>query len=180
MARSTRYSSAATAAYSSCANPRSAGAGDWVSAAVPGSGMNSLQMTDLAGTNRLRNDGAPISTSLYFARKTTISGHRPTAAGPGRTADCSEGYDLETRPDVLPGDPATVGYVEIGCNWAEQFADTNSGNQRVDSRCRPERTATRHREMKQAFYLEPSNGGTSTSWLADAHRRAEQRHLRLN
>jgi hypothetical protein len=39
---------------------------DWISAAVPGSGMNSLQITDLAGTNMRRNDGAVLSTSLYF------------------------------------------------------------------------------------------------------------------
>ncbi len=145
--------------------PPVAGAGDWVSAAVPGSGMNSLQMTDLAGTNRLRNDGAPISTSLYFS---TQDNNIWASADGGRTwpnSDCSEGYDLETRPDVLPGYPATVGYVEIGCNWTEQFADTNLTNQRVipdvDQNGQPLDTG----EMKQAFYLEPSNGGTSTSWL---------------
>ena len=67
MAPSTRYFSAVTAGIFKLRQPPVAGAGDWVSAAVPGSGMNSLQMTDLAGTNRLRNDGAPISTSLYFS-----------------------------------------------------------------------------------------------------------------
>ena len=36
------------------------GPGDWVSAAVPGSGMNSLQITDLAGTNIVRPDGAVL------------------------------------------------------------------------------------------------------------------------
>ena len=129
-----------------------------------GSGINSAEMTDLPAPAAPDSRG-PNSTSLYFS---TQDNNIWASANGGRTwpnSDCSEGYDLETRPDVLPGYPATVGYVEIGCNWTEQFADTNLTNQRVipdvDQNGQPLDTG----EMKQAFYLEPSNGGTSTSWL---------------
>jgi hypothetical protein len=145
--------------------PPSAGAGDWVSAAVPGSGMNSLQMTDLAGTNMRRNDGAVLSTSLYFS---TQDNYIWASADGGKTwpnSDGSEGYHLEVRSDARPGDPVTVGYVEIGGNWADQFADANLVNQRlvpdVDQNGQP----LDSQQMKQAFYLEPTAGGTSSSWL---------------
>ena len=94
--------------------PNSPGSGDWVSAAVPGSGMNSLQITDLAGTNIMRPDGAVLSTSLYFG---TQDNDLWASADGGKTwpqHDSAEGYDLEVRPDARPGEPITVGYVEIG------------------------------------------------------------------
>lgn len=145
--------------------PSLPGTGDWVSAAAPGSGMNSLQITDLAGTNMVRSDGAVLSTSLYFG---TQDNNLWASADGGNTwprFDAAEGYDLEVRPEARPGEPITVGYVEIGSDWAEQFADANFLNQRlvpdVDTNGQPLDPG----QMKQAFYLEPSAGGTSTSWL---------------
>jgi photosystem II stability/assembly factor-like uncharacterized protein len=145
--------------------PKTPGTGDWMSAAVPGSGMNSLQITSLAGTNMLRPDGVVLSTSLYFG---TQDNNLWASADGGKTwphSDGAEGYDLEVRPDARPGEPITVGYVEIGGNWAEQFADANFLNQRlvpdVDQNGQPLDSG----QMKQAFYLEPSAGGTQTSWL---------------
>jgi photosystem II stability/assembly factor-like uncharacterized protein len=145
--------------------PSSTAQGEWVSAAVPGSGMNSLQITDLAGTNMRRPNGTVLSTSLYFS---TQDNYIWASADGGKTwpqADSSEGYDLEVRPDARPGEPITVGYVEIGSDWAEQFADANLLNQRlvpdVDQNGQPLDSS----QMKQAFYLEPSQGGTATSWL---------------
>jgi hypothetical protein len=145
--------------------PTSTAKGDWVSAAVPGSGMNSLQITDLAGTNMRRNDGAMLSTSLYFGTQDNNLWASPDGGNTWPRSDCAEGYDLEVRHDARPGEPITVGYVDIGCNWTEQFADANFLNQRVvpdvDQNGQPLDTS----QMKQAFYLEPSAGGTSTSWL---------------
>ena len=74
--------------------------------------------------------------------------------------------------------PITVGYVEIGLDWAEQFSDANFLNQRlvpdVDTNGQPLDSA----QMKQAFYLEPSAGGTSTRLAAPPpRRRSEQRDL---
>ncbi len=141
------------------------GTGDWVSAAVPGSGMNSLQITDLAGTNIVRPDGAVRSTSLYFG---TQDNNLWASADGGKTwpnFDEAEGYDLEVRHEARPGEPITVGYVEIGSDWAEQFADANLVNQRlvpdVDTNGQPLDSG----QMNQAFYLEPSAGGTSSAWL---------------
>jgi hypothetical protein len=141
------------------------GKDEWVSAAIPGSGMNSLQITDLAGTNMMRPDGAVLSTSLYFG---TQDNNLWASADGGKTwplFDEAEGYDLEVRPDARPGEPITVGYVEIGSDWAEQLADANFLNQRlvpdVDQNGQPLDAG----QMKQAFYLEPSAGGTSTAWL---------------
>ncbi len=141
------------------------GTGDWVSAAVPGSGMNSLQLTDLAGTNVVRPDGAVLSTSLYFGTQDNFLWASPDGGQTWPRGDGGEGYDLEVRPDAPPGLPVTVGYVEIGGNWAEQFSDANFLNQRlvpdVDTNGQPLDPA----QMKQAFYLEPTAGGTSSSWL---------------
>ena len=82
-----------------------------------------------------------------------------------RRATVGEGYDLEVRHEARAGEPITVGYVEIGSDWAEQFADANFLNQRlvpdVDTNGQPLDSG----QMKQAFYLEPSAGGTSSSWL---------------
>lgn len=145
--------------------PSSTAAGDWVSAAVPGSGMNSLQITDLAGTNMVRPDGQVLSTSLYFG---TQDNNLWASADGGKTwprSDAAEGYDLEVRPDARPGEPITVGYVEIGGDWTEQFADANFLNQRVVPDVDQNGQPLDSQQMKQAFYLEPSAGGTATSWL---------------
>ncbi|HYE27747.1 MAG TPA: hypothetical protein VEA61_05885 [Allosphingosinicella sp.] len=145
--------------------------GDWVSAAVPGSAMNSLQITDLAGTNIRRPDGALISTSLYFGTQDNNLWASPDGGRTWPRFDDTEGYDLEVRHDARPGEPITIGYVEF--NSGELFADANFVNQRLvpnvdqngqmletlDPQGRPSNT------MKQAFYLEPSAGGTETSWL---------------
>ena len=77
------------------------------------------------------HDGAVLSTSLYFG---TQDNYIWASADGGETwphADGAEGYDIEARQDARPGEPITVGYVEIGSNWSEQFADANLVNQRL-------------------------------------------------
>lgn len=148
--------------------------GDWMSAAVPGSGLNSFQITDLAGTNIRRPDGALLSTSLYFGTQDNSVWASPDGGQTWPRADGGEGFAFEVRPDAGPGDPVTVGYVDIGGDWSEQFSDANLVNQRLvpnldqngqsleiysDSQGRPLNT------MKQAFYLEPTNGNTQSSWI---------------
>lgn len=138
---------------------------DWISAAAPGSGMNSLQITDLAGTNMRRPDGAVLSTSLYFG---TQDNNLWASADGGKTwpgQDEAEGYDLEVRNEARPGEPITVGYVEIGEDWTEQLADANFLNQRAVADVDQNGQPLDKGEMKQAFYLEPTAGGTKTGWL---------------
>ena len=138
---------------------------DWVSAAAPGSGMNSLQITDLAGTNMRRNDGAVLSTNLYFGTQDNNLWASTDGGNTWPGTDGAEGYDLEVRTDARPGEPITVGYVEIGGNWTEQFADANFSNQRVVPDVDQNGQPLDSGQMKQAFYLEPTAGGTSSSWL---------------
>ncbi len=92
--------------------PSSTAGRDWVSAAVPGSGMNSLLITDLAGTNMVRPDGAVLSTSLYFGTQDNNLWASPDGGRTWPLNDQAEGFDLEVRPDARPGEPITVGYVE--------------------------------------------------------------------
>ena len=138
---------------------------EWVSAAVPGSGMNSLQITDLAGTNVVRPDGARISTSLYFGTQDNWLWASPDGGKTWPEGDGGEGFDLEVRHEARPGEPVTVGYVEIGGNNDDQFADANFLNRRLVPNLDPNGQELPPKEMKQAFYLEPSAGGTSLSWL---------------
>lgn len=143
----------------------SSATGDWMSAAAPGSGMNSLQITDLAGTNVLRPNRQVVSTSLYFGTQDNYIWASPDGGATWPRHDASEGYDLEVRPDALLGHSITVGYVEIGSDWTEQFAGANLFNQRavpdVDQNGQP----LNRDEMKQAFYLELSPGGVDSTWL---------------
>jgi photosystem II stability/assembly factor-like uncharacterized protein len=145
--------------------PGSPGNGDWVSAAVPGSGMNSLQITDLAGTNVRRPDGFVLSTSLYFGTQDNYLWASPDGGKTWPRSDGGEGYQLEVQQDARPGEPVTVAYAEIGGNSTEQFADANFLNQRaipdVDQNGQP----LDSREMNQAFYLERSPGGIGSNWL---------------
>jgi hypothetical protein len=145
--------------------PRELGGAEWVSAAVPGSGMNSLQITDLAGTNIRTASGGTSSTSLYFGTQDNWIWASPDGGRtwPGR--DCAEGFDLEVRHDARPGEPVTVGYVEIGCDWGEQFADANFANQRLVPDLDQNGQALDSRQMLQAFYLEQVSGGAESSWL---------------
>ena len=145
--------------------PSSTATGEWISAAAPGSGMNSLQITDLAGTNVRRPDGQVLSTSLYFGTQDNYLWASPDGGKTWPRSDGAEGYDLEVRNDARPGEPITVGYVEIGGNDTEQFADANFLHQRPVPDVDQNGQALNSCEMLQAFYLEPSAGGTSTSWL---------------
>ncbi len=145
--------------------PGLAGTGDWVSGAAPGSGMNSLQMTSLAGTNMMKPNGQVLSTSLYFGTQDNWLWASPDGGKTWPRGDGGEGYGLEVRPDARPGEPITVGYVEIGGDWTEQFADANFLNQRVIPDVDESGQPLDSKQMKQAFYLEPSAGGTKTAWL---------------
>jgi hypothetical protein len=127
--------------------------------------MNSLQITDLAGTNMVRPDGAVLSTSLYFGTQDNFLWASPDGEKRGRAATVARATTWRSASDARPGEPITVGYVEIGGNNTEQFADANFLNQRVVPDVDQNGQPLDSGQMKQAFYLEPSAGGTSTSWL---------------
>ncbi|HET6619270.1 MAG TPA: hypothetical protein VFG64_04975 [Dongiaceae bacterium] len=103
-----------------------------ISAAPAGSGMNSLQITDLAGTNVTDGNGR-VSTTLYFA---TQDNQIWSSADGGNTwptnqSDGAEGNSLEVRSDTLLGEPVTVGYSRFGKSGnAKRFADALLQNSR--------------------------------------------------
>ena len=94
----------------------------WMSAAAPGSGMNSFQIMDFAGTNL--NTPRGVQTHLYFATQDNKIWASPDGGNTWPHNDSQEGYGLEVRGDALPGDPITVGYRAIGAHEQElRFSD---------------------------------------------------------
>ena len=96
----------------------------WVSAAAPGSGMNSLQISALAGTNFVDGNGH-ISTTLYFSTQDNRHWSSPDGGNswPANDANGAEGNTLQVRGDALLGEPLTIGFVDIGPDPATRFAD---------------------------------------------------------
>jgi hypothetical protein len=86
-----------------------------INAAPPGSGMNSLQITDVAGTNVTDGSGR-VSTTLYFATQDNSLWSSADGGNtwPGNFSTGSEGNSLEVRGDALAGEPVTIAYTDIG------------------------------------------------------------------
>ncbi len=102
----------------------------WMSAAVPGSGMNSLQISDLAGTNFTQPNGQ-ITTSLYFTTQDNRIWASPDGGHTWPVNDTQEGFGLECRSDAKAGESAQIAYVRIGgSSPSTAFADANLANRR--------------------------------------------------
>jgi hypothetical protein len=109
--------------------PHSTIAGRWISAAAPGSGMNSFQIMDFAGTNMKEPRG--IATHLYFATQDNKIWASPDGGNTWPNNDSQEGYGLEVRGDAVAGEPITVGYRAIGAHSQElRFSDALLVNSR--------------------------------------------------
>ncbi|HEX6121271.1 MAG TPA: hypothetical protein VFZ03_17625 [Dongiaceae bacterium] len=130
-----------------------------ISAAPAGSGMNSLQITDLAGTN-VKDGNGRVSATLYFA---TQDNNIWSSADGGNTwptnqSNGGEGNSLEVRSDALLGGPVTVGYTNIvASGGAKRFSDALLQN----SRPVPELDENGQSLMPAlfgAFYLEGAGG----------------------
>lgn len=93
--------------------PTNADATSWTRASTGRGGLNSYQITSLAGT--VSTAGAAPQTSLYFA---TQDNGLWSSADEGVTwpfNDCAEGFHIRVRPHIAAGDDITVGYGKIGC-----------------------------------------------------------------
>lgn len=134
-------------------------AGKWISAAVPGSGMNSLQITDLAGTNVTQSDGQ-VKTSLYFATQDNKIWSSPDGGQTWPASDDQEGYGLEVRPYARAGEPVTVAYVREGVAPKLMFAGTNLTNRRAVPALDQNGNAL-DGQMAQPFFLSQQAGSTS-------------------
>jgi photosystem II stability/assembly factor-like uncharacterized protein len=103
------------------------GSSKWMSAARPGSGMNSLQISDLAGTNVQSPNG--VTTSLYITTQDNALYTSPDAGATWKVGDGREGFGIEARRDASPGETAQIVFVGIG-GAQDTFADLNVTNKR--------------------------------------------------
>lgn len=127
----------------------------WRSAAPPGSGMNSYQITDIGGTYV----GAPrFTTTLYFATQDNAIWASTDGGNTWPSWDCAEGFHIEVTPTARSSQKVTVGYGKIGCGPSpSMFSDPGLVNQRAVPDVDPAgSTLTR---TSQAFYL------THRHWL---------------
>ncbi len=126
----------------------------WQRAAKPGSGMNSYQITDLAGTN-VRVDRT-TQTALYFS--TQDNGVWASTDG-GETwprNDCCEGFHIEAPPIAAKNDKVTVGYGKVGAGPSPTMF---AGPGLVDQRAVPDvdEAGNTLKGWSPAFYLKPNN-----------------------
>jgi hypothetical protein len=91
--------------------------------------MNSLQMSDLAGTN-VRNGGGGDTTSLYFTTQDNQLYASANGGGTWKVGHGSEGFGLESRHDAAAGKPAQFGFVAIN-GQGDMFAELDAVNVRT-------------------------------------------------
>jgi len=102
----------------------------WVSAAVPGSGMNSFQIMDFAGTNFTDANGR-TTAHLYFGTQDNKIWASPDRGATWPHNDSQEGYSLEVRHEARAGEQITVAYRAIGSHAEEtRFSDALLQNSR--------------------------------------------------
>jgi hypothetical protein len=135
-----------------------------ISAAAPGSGMNSLQITDVAGTN-VKDASGRVATTLYFA---TQDNKIWSSADDGNTWPLNhsrggEGNSLEVRSDAAAGEPVTVAYFEV--NEGKRFANALLQNSRLvsDLDQNGQSLAGPMTALTAAFYLE--GAGSTARWF---------------
>jgi photosystem II stability/assembly factor-like uncharacterized protein len=139
----------------------------WTRAAIDDSGLNSYQITDLAGTNigplRPRFRIGPLRfwyrryrASLYI---TTQDNAIWASADDGLTwpnSDCAEGFHVEVRKDAPSNAGVTVAYGKVGCGPSpSMFSDANLENQRAVPDIDVSGAALSN--MSQAFLISPGN-----------------------
>ena len=135
----------------------------WMSAAVPGSGMNSLQISDLAGTNFTQPNGQ-ITTSLYFTTQDNRIWASPDGGHTWPVNDTQEGFGLEGRSDAKAGESAQIAYVRIGgASPSTVFADANLANRRgvpnVDENGQP------LDKMENPYFVSQQQGSNQSAWV---------------
>ena len=109
--------------------PRSSAITSWTTAAPDGSRFNSLQITDLHGTNR---SGSNPNTTLYFATQDNAIWSSDDNGRTWPRSDCAEGFHIEVPETANAGTPITVGYGKIGCGPSNSMlSDEHLANQRA-------------------------------------------------
>ena len=136
------------------------GTSKWMSAARPGSGMNSLQISDLAGTNfHLPNGG--VRTSLYITTQDNSLYTSPDGGATWKVGDGGEGFGLEGRPDANDGETAQIAFVSI--NNGNLFADANVSNKRLIPALDENGAALT--ALQNPYFVSMQQGTNTSNWV---------------
>lgn len=126
----------------------------WQSAAKPGSGMNSYQITDIGGTN-VRVD-RKTQTAIYFSTQDNAVWASTDGGATWPRNDCCEGFHIEVAHTAEKNEKVTVGYGKVGAGPSgSMFADAGFQNQRAVPDV--DESGTTLGGWSQAFYLKPKN-----------------------
>ncbi len=123
--------------------------GRWRSAAPIGSGMNSLQITDLAGTNVHHPD--QVRTNIYFSTQDNGLWASSDGGNSFPRSDCAEGFHLEVQPIAIPAQAVRLGYGKVGCAPNSNFSEPDFVNAAEVSNL--DTNGNRITGFGQAFYL---------------------------
>jgi len=137
------------------------GKSKWMSAAPPGSGLNSLQISDLHGINFRRSYGK-FSTSLYFTTQDNQLYMSEDGGAAWRVGDGSEGFGLEGRSDATEDEGAQLAF--IGTNTVgDQFADAHMANKRIIPRV--DQNGTTLDGWQNTTFVSQAPGATDSNWI---------------
>jgi hypothetical protein len=137
------------------------GKSKWMSAAAPGSGMNSLQMSDLAGTN-VRNGGGRDTTSLYFTTQDQQLYASANAGATWKVGHGSEGFGLESRHEAAAGEKAQFGFVAINAQ-GDMFAELDASNIRTVPTL--DENGTSLTGFQYPFFVSQQPGTNQGNWI---------------
>jgi hypothetical protein len=133
----------------------------WMSAAEPGSGLNSLQISDLHGTN-FRRPGGAFTTNLYFTTQDNQLYMSDNGGATWRVGDGSEGFGLEGREDAAVGESAQLAF--IGTNTiGDQFADATMAHKRRIARI--DENGTELTGWQNTTFVSQAPGATESNWI---------------
>ena len=126
--------------------------GRWISAAVPGSGMNSLQITGLAGTNPIEGQNGTSRTPLYFSTQDNLTWASPDEGSTWiANYDGGDSFGLQVAHEARIGTPVTVAFVAVGGGDSRRFTDALLANSRTIPNL--DLSGQSLGEMTQAFLL---------------------------
>jgi hypothetical protein len=137
------------------------GKSKWMSAARPGSGMNSLQISDLAGTNVTMPNGS-VTTALYITTQDNSLYTTPDAGVTWKVGDAREGFGLEGRSDAKAGESAQIGFVGIG-GTQDTFADANVSNKRPVSKL--DENGVPLDGFQNPYFVSQQPGTNTSNWV---------------
>ena len=136
------------------------GSHKWMSAAAPGSGMNSLQISDIGGTNFHMPDDS-VQTSLYLTTQDNALYASPDGGQTWKIGDAGEGFGIEVRPDAVAGQRAQVAYVGV-TTAGIALADADFANVRPVPNVDENGTALDN--MERPFFVSQQGNGPS-NWV---------------